>query len=275
MNKSVFSWFFRFIKGMLIGTGAILPGVSGGALAAVFGIYERIISFVAHIKQDFKKNVFFLLPVGLGALFGIFLLSVILSFFFEKGETQIIWFFIGCIIGIIPALFSEAGKKGRSGKHIIIMLVTMAVSLVFLFKMKDLVTTNITLNFLNWCMAGAIFALGLVIPGLSPSNFLLYMGMYKPMVDGIKMLDFSVIIPLIIGAVLTILLLSKLFDYIFRKAYSAMFHTILGIVIASTVMIIPRDYNYLSFGFIGCLAACIFGLLLGLWMSNLEKKYKL
>lgn len=57
-NKS--DWFLRFIKGMFIGSGFILPGVSGGALAAVFGIYERIISFLAHITKNFKENVLFL-----------------------------------------------------------------------------------------------------------------------------------------------------------------------------------------------------------------------
>ena len=62
-NKS--DWFLRFIKGMFIGSGFILPGVSGGALAAVFGIYERIISFLAHITKNFKENVLFFIPVGL------------------------------------------------------------------------------------------------------------------------------------------------------------------------------------------------------------------
>ncbi|EPM6810198.1 undecaprenyl phosphate translocase family protein, partial [Enterococcus hirae] len=59
-------WLLRFVKGMFIGSGFILPGVSGGALAAVFGIYERLISFLAHLTRNFKENVLFFLPVGLG-----------------------------------------------------------------------------------------------------------------------------------------------------------------------------------------------------------------
>ena len=54
MEKGTREWFLRFVKGMFIGSGFILPGVSGGALAAIFGIYERIISFLAHITKDFK-----------------------------------------------------------------------------------------------------------------------------------------------------------------------------------------------------------------------------
>ena len=65
-------WMLRFVKGMFIGSGFILPGVSGGALAAVFGMYERLISFLAHITKNFKENVLFFLPVGLGGVTGIF-----------------------------------------------------------------------------------------------------------------------------------------------------------------------------------------------------------
>lgn len=108
-NKS--DWFLRFIKGMFIGSGFILPGVSGGALAAVFGIYERIISFLAHITKNFKENVLFFIPVGLGGLAGVFVLSFAVSFLLGEFETIMLWFFVGCIIGTVPALWKEAGKK--------------------------------------------------------------------------------------------------------------------------------------------------------------------
>ena len=85
-------WMLRFVKGMFIGSGFILPGVSGGALAAVFGMYERLISFLAHLTNNFKENVLFFLPVGLGGVTGIFLLSflsdVSLELFLRYGKKQ-------------------------------------------------------------------------------------------------------------------------------------------------------------------------------------------
>lgn len=105
-------WILRFVKGMFIGSGFILPGVSGGALAAIFGIYERIISFLAHITKNFKENVLYFIPVGLGGITGVFLLSFAVSFLLGAYETIILWFFVGCIIGTVPALWKEAGKKG-------------------------------------------------------------------------------------------------------------------------------------------------------------------
>lgn len=267
-------WLLRFIKGIFVGSGFILPGVSGGALAAVFGIYERIISFLAHITRDFKKNGVYLIPIGLGIITGIFLFSFIVSFFLGEYETQILWFFIGCILGTVPALWKQAGKKGRQGKHIVVLILTFFISFAFLFFGEKLFGGSVPQNFATWILGGVLIGLGVIVPGLSPSNFLVYMGMYKDMSDGIKNLDFMVMIPIAIGAVLALLLFSKLMDFVFRKAYSGLFHGILGVVFSSTVMIVPRNFNYLSLSIFVRLILCAAGAVLGYWMCALEKKYK-
>ncbi len=268
-------WILRFVKGIFIGSGFILPGVSGGALAAVFGIYERIISFLAHITKDFKKNVIFFIPVGLGGIVGVFLLSFAVSFFLGNYEVQILWFFVGCIIGTVPALWKQAGKKGRKNKHINIMVVSFFLSLAFLlFGEQMLSGGQVPQNIFTWAIAGALIGLGVIVPGLSPSNFLVYMGMYKDMADGVNSLNLAVIIPIMIGAAACVLLLSKLMDYVFSRAYAGLFHGILGIVFASTIIIVPRNFNYLSLGVIVCIIMCIAGAALGYWMSALEDKYK-
>ena len=273
-NNKTLDWILRVVKGMLIGTGAILPGVSGGALAAVFGLYERIISFLAHLTKDFKKNFIFFLPVGIGGVLGIYVLSHALSYFFEHAEAQLLWFFVGCIAGITPALYKQAGKKGRKPTHLAITSVSFGGAVLLLWNLQALITAKMPLNFATWVMAGGIFALGIIVPGLSPSNFLLYLGMYDSMTNGIKSLDFMVIIPLLLGAVITVLLFSKLFDWLFGRFYSGMFHFILGVVLASTVLIIPRDYSYFSLGGLGCLVLTAAGVALGAFMSRLEDKYK-
>ncbi|MDT2834928.1 DUF368 domain-containing protein [Vagococcus carniphilus] len=268
-------WILRFVKGMFIGSGFILPGVSGGALAAIFGIYERIISFLAHITKNFKENVLFFLPVGLGGLTGVFLLSFGVSFLLGEFETIILWFFVGCIVGTVPSLWKEAGKKGRNKVDTIIMGVTFVLALLFLLYGETLFDGQVEQNTWTWMMAGGLIGLGLIVPGLSPSNFLVYMGMYKAMSDGIKTVDFGVIIPIAIGGLVTVLALSKVMDYIFSIAYSKLFHFILGVVFASTIMIIPKDYTGFSLMEYGlCFLMLIGGTLLGSWMSRLEEKYK-
>lgn len=268
-------WFLRFIKGMFIGSGFILPGVSGGALAAIFGIYERIISFLAHITKNFKENILFFLPIGLGGITGIFLLSFGVSFLLGEYETIILWFFVGCIVGTLPSLWKEAGKKGRGTVDKTIMALTFILSFIFLYYGESLFNGQVVQNTGTWMIAGGLIGLGLIIPGLSPSNFLVYMGMYKAMSDGIKNVDFSVIIPIGMGAVIIVLALSKVMDYIFSVSYAKLFHFILGVVFSSTLMIIPTDYSgfgILQFSF--CFLMLILGILLGSWMSRLEEKYK-
>jgi putative membrane protein len=267
-------WVLRLFKGAMIGTGFILPGVSGGAIAAVFGLYQRIISFIAHINKDFIKNVLFFIPVGIGALLGMFLLARPLSFFLENYETQVLWGFIGCIIGMLPSLWKEAGKEGRSKRHYVILAATAVIGFFLLYVTENYWKTQLPLNFLTWVFAGVLIALGILVPGMSPSNFLVYLGMYKPMVDAFKTMDFMILLPIFLGAAVCLFSLSSLIDALFKKAYKGLFHVVTGVVIASTVMIVPTDYNYLSIGAIICIGTLAVGVALGFWMSKLEGKYK-
>ena len=268
-------WLLRFVKGMFIGSGFILPGVSGGALAAVFGMYERLISFLAHLTRNFKENVLFFLPVGLGGISGVFLLSFLVSFLLGTYETTILWFFFCFFVGTVPALWKEAGKKGRQSGDIILMIVTLIVAYFFLLYGSQLFDGQVEQNTVTWIIAGGLIGLGMIVPGLSPSNFLVYMGLYKAMADGFKEARLDVILPIGLGAVVCVLTLSKLFDFIFSKAYSKLFHFILGVVFASTVMIVPTDYTNLSLlGIIFCPILFFAGIALGWWMSRLEEQYK-
>jgi len=276
-KESVFDWLFRLIKGMLMGLGVILPGVSGGALAAVFGIYERMISFLSNIFKDFWKNVFFFIPVGIGALISVFALSHPLDYFLKHHKVQVLWCFIGCILGTLPALWREAGKEGRKKSHITIAVVTSIVACIGLLLAKVYLNVEVAQNTLTWVMAGAIFAFGFIIPGLSPSNFLMYMNLYEPMNEGIKNLDFSILIPVAIGGLACILLFAKLIAYIMKKAYAPIFHFIFGVVVASTIIILPSfsDYAGITLGTV-IVTALLFigGFAVGYSMELLDKKSK-
>lgn len=155
------------------------------------------------------------------------------------------------------------------------MAVTFIAALIFLIYGSRLFDSHVEENFVTWLIAGGLIGLGMIVPGLSPSNFLVYMGIYKAMADGFKTADLSVIFPIAIGGIVCVLTLSKLMDFIFSKAYSSLFHFILGVVFASTIMIIPTDYSGLGVLGIGaCFVLCGAGAALGWWMSRLEEKYK-
>lgn len=237
------SWIVRLVKGMLVGIGAIVPGLSGGVLMVIFGIYEPLIKFLANLKHKFVQNILFFLPIGIGGVIGVVAFSAVIDYAFSHFAAQFIWLFIGFIAGTLPSLWKTAGKEGRKSYHWVILVIFAVGTFFFMRWMENMGNVTMTPNFLVWIMSGAIFALGMIVPGMSPSNFLIYLGLYQPMANGIKSLDFGVIIPLMIGVVLCILLFSKLVAWLFKKAYPFMYHFILGIVVGSTAAIIPSGVS--------------------------------
>ncbi|MGT2935983.1 DUF368 domain-containing protein [Streptococcus castoreus] len=278
------SFITRLIKGMIIALGFILPGVSGGVLAAILGIYERMISFLAHIRDHFVENFLFFLPVGIGGILGIALFSYPVEFLLEHFQVIVLWGFAGAIVGTIPSLIKESTKHSKPDKtDRIWLLSTFLISGFGLYFLNDLVGT-IPANFLSFILAGALIALGILVPGLSPSNLLLILGLYTPMLAGFKSLDLiGTFLPITIGGILAILAFSKAMDFALTYYHSRVYHFIIGIVSSSTLLIlIPNSGNkesisYASTGLGTWLIAIIFfglGIWLGLWMSKLEEKYK-
>lgn len=278
------SWLIRLIKGVVIALGFILPGVSGGVLAAILGIYERMLSFLAHIRRNFKADFFYFLPVGIGGILGIGLLSRPLEFLLAHYQVIVLWGFAGAIVGSLPALWQEAESQSQRDKIDWSWLIgTFVASLVILYSMPYIFGT-LPANFVTFILAGALIALGVLIPGLSPSNLLLILGLYSPMLVGFKNFDLlNVFLPIAIGGILAVLLFAKSMEHLLEHHHSRVFHFILGIVSASTVLIlVPNSKSAESISHAGSnlltlVLAAIFtalGLWLGLWMSKLEERYK-
>ncbi|WP_029184918.1 DUF368 domain-containing protein [Streptococcus suis] len=278
------SWISRIIKGMIIALGFILPGVSGGVLAAILGIYERLIGFLANIRKDFKENFLFFVPVGIGGILGIALFSFPVEFLLQHFQVPVLWAFAGAIVGTIPSLVKESTLKSQRDTIDWAWLIgTAIISGFLLYNLSDLVGT-LPANFASFVLAGALIALGILVPGLSPSNLLLILGIYTPMLNGFKSLDlFGTFLPIAIGGVLAMVAFSKVMDHALKVYHSRVYHFIIGIVLSSTLLIlIPQAGNeeaisYAGAGFgtwISAVLLFILGAWLGLWMSKLEEKYK-
>jgi len=239
VSSPVVGWIIRLLKGMLVGVGAILPGLSGGVLAVVFGIYEPLVRFLANLRYKFMQNVLFFIPVGIGGLLGVLAFSAVVDFAFTNYAAQFIWLFVGFIAGTFPSLYKTSGKEGRKVWHWVLLIGVSVGTYYLMHWMQTINNVTIIPNIWVWLAAGALVGLGLVVPGLSPSNFLIYVNLYQPMAAGIKQLDFGVILPITLGLVICILTLAKLVAWLFKKAYAFMYHFIIGIVIGSTAAIIP------------------------------------
>ena len=230
------SWLARVIKGIVIALGFILPGISGGVLAAILGIYERMIGFLAHPFKDFKENVLYFIPVAIGMLLGIGLFSYPIEYLLENYQVFVLWSFAGAIIGTVPSLLKESTRESDRDKiDLVWFWITFIISGLGLYALNFVVGT-LSANFLNFVLAGALLALGVLVPGLSPSNLLLILGLYAPMLTGFKTFDLlGTFLPIGIGAGATLIIFSKLMDYALNNYHSRVYHFIIGIVLSSTL----------------------------------------
>ena len=278
------SWLTRIIKGIVIALGFILPGISGGVLAAILGIYERMIGFLAHPFKDFKENVLYFIPVAIGMLLGIGLFSYPIEYLLENYQVFVLWSFAGAIIGTIPSLLKKSTRESDRDKiDLAWFWTTFIISGIGLYAL-NFVVGILAPSFFNFILAGSLLALGVLVPGLSPSNLLLILGLYAPMLTGFKTFDlFGTFLPIGIGAGATLIIFSKLMDYALNNYHSRVYHFIIGIVLSSTILIlIPNAGNTESIQYIGLslvnyvLISFFFalGIWMGIWMSKLEDKYK-
>ncbi|MBO5346586.1 MAG: DUF368 domain-containing protein, partial [Lachnospiraceae bacterium] len=228
-KNSVMHFVIRVLQGALIGLGAVLPGISGGVLCVIFGIYKTIMEFLADPFRKFKTHVPKLIPVGIGGVIGFLGIANVLSFLLDKYPAPSVCLFIGLIGGMLPSLFREAGEQGRSKASYISMAVAMVIVFALLISLQ-VFSVVITPNFLWYVFCGACLALSVIAPGMSFSTLLMPLGLYEPFVAGIGHLDFGVLIPGGIGGLATVILFAKAVDSLFNNHYSVAFHAIVGIV---------------------------------------------
>ena len=266
---------FQILQGSLVGLGAVLPGISGGVLCVIFGIYKTIMEFLADPFRKFKTHFPKLLPYGIGVIIGFLGIAKLLAFLLEKYEAPSICLFIGLIAGMLPSLFREAGEQGRNKKSYVSLVIAMIVIFALLISLKVL-SVEITPNFVWYLFCGFCLALSIIAPGMSFSTLLMPLGLYQPFVDGISSFDFGVLIPVGIGALSTVILFAKAVDALFTHHHSIAFHAIIGIVIAATIMIIP-------FGsFVASISSCVinvlcivFGIIAALWLDKFNQKFEI
>ncbi|MBQ9135541.1 MAG: DUF368 domain-containing protein [Lachnospiraceae bacterium] len=270
---SISKFVLKIFQGAFIGLGAVLPGISGGVLCVIFGIYKTIMEFLADPFRKFKTHVPKLIPIGIGGVIGFLGIAKLLGFLLEKYEAPSVCLFIGLITGMLPSLFREAGEKGRSKGSYISLVIAMIFIFALLIGLRVL-SVEITPNFGWYIFCGFCLALSVIAPGMSFSTLLMPLGLYEPFVSGIGDLNFSVLIPGGIGGLATVILFAKAVDTLFKKHYSVAFHAIVGIVIAATIMIIP--FGSFTASVAGCvinIVCIVVGIIAALLLDKFNQKY--
>lgn len=237
-SSGVAAWLVRLLKGIAVGVGFILPGLSGGVLAVIFRIYDPLIRFLADMRHRFVDNLRYFLPVAIGGAIGVVLFSVVVAAAFGRYEAAFVCLFIGFVIGTFPSLWRQAGHQGRAAGHWGILVVS-ALGIFVIMLLGGRASLEVPPSIPVWFFSGALIGLGVIVPGMSPSNFLIYFGLYDKMAEGIRDFDPSVSLPLFAGLVACVLLFARAANWAFDRHYAGMYHFVLGMVAGSSAAIFP------------------------------------
>ena len=198
------NFFFNIFKGICIGSGAILPGISSGVLCVVFGIYEKLLNSVLDFFKSPKENLKFLFPIFIGTLIGILAFSNILNYVLYMFPIQTKALFIGLILASIPSLLKEVNTKYIFKVHY--FLYTLFAFFIGVFSVlleNHLSISNYTnINFFYLLFAGFFMSVGIIVPGVSSTIILMLFRIYPIYLSSISSLYFPILIPIGIGIIL-------------------------------------------------------------------------
>ncbi len=168
----------QFLIGILLGAGAILPGISSGVLCVIFGMYDKLINSVLGLFKNFKKNAFYLLPIFLGGIVGVFLFGNLLEKLFQRFPVQTSYCFIGLILGSIPILVKKINSEySFKLRYLFLAIATFIVGCFFVFLENTLNLSNTVteFSFSFLVLSGFLMSIGVVFPGVSNTLILMCM----------------------------------------------------------------------------------------------------
>ncbi|PEL83350.1 DUF368 domain-containing protein [Bacillus pseudomycoides] len=211
-------------RGFCMGVSDLIPGVSGGTIAVVLGIYERLLAAISgFFSREWKKHLGFLIPLAAGVAVALLTLSHVIKYLLEYHYEPTQFFFLGLILSILPMLMKEANAKETfKAGHIVILIVAAALVAVTAFfkpdKAADTITTLTILNTIGLFLAGWMASMAMLLPGISGSFILLIIGA---------------------GVMVGFVVSSKGISYLLAHFKSATFAAIIGLVIGSIAVVFP------------------------------------
>lgn len=275
--KKTLEYLKFFLCGILFGTANVIPGVSGGTMLVVFGIFDRLTDSISGIKKIFQ-NFWFLFTFALGAGAGILLSAKVIKTLFDSFPIQTNMFFIGLILGGIPLIY----KFGTSEKKVkplcavpFIIAMAAVIGLTVLDRMNiidiapDAVSGFDPVISLKLLICAAIAAVTMIIPGISGSFVMMLLGVYQTVISALEEFNFYVLIPFAIGAVIGIILGAKLISLLIQKNKLMVYSALMGLVIGSVYAILPDGFGFnlqTGYGFV-CL---LFGVLAAVLIEKLN-----
>jgi len=249
MQRSIREYALLFLKGLGVGAANIIPGVSGGTIALITGIFEELINSIKSIDLKavrllftgkFRQflahtNFFFLVAVFGGAATGIYLLAFILEPLF-RDHPHFVWAFF---FGLILASVIFVGRKvGKWSPAVIAFFIAGTAVAIFVTTMLKPASENDAMGYVFIC--GIVAICSMILPGLSGSYVLLLMGNYElVMIHSVKNMDFSILLPLLVGAFFGLISFAYLLAWIFKRYRDQTISLLIGFIFGSLGILWP------------------------------------
>lgn len=259
------------IGGIAVGLANIIPGVSGGTMMVVLGLFNRVMSSISGVFSKNNPNrledIKFLVSLLIGAGIGLVVFAKVLEWCFENYATQTMYAFVGMVAFSIPSLVKNEMKEeekltsnapvGKKITGIVAFLVGCAVIFGLMMSApenKELVLTTFPaiepMYLLKTVGIGFVAGFAMFIPGVSGSMCLLILGEYylfKSLLANVTSFEMNVLVALAfmgLGILIGIVTSSKVTGYCLKHFHNATIYFILGLVIASSIVLIPLNVTY-------------------------------
>lgn len=229
----------NFLYGIILGVANVIPGVSGGTMAVILNIYDTLL--LAFTKANIKRNLPFLLPLGLGTLVGIYTFSQLVTNLLEDHRILLTFAFAGIILGSIPTIFVRARYEKAKGKNVFLGIGALffMISLSYISNSSFLETTYFSWDidhplFYIWLFLCSTFAIiAMLLPGISGSLVLLILGAYPITMEAIAHFEWNILFVLALGVIVGGYIGIKGIQNMLRNHPQALYFIILGLVIGS------------------------------------------
>lgn len=236
-----------FLKGIVVGLGAVAPGLSGSILMVIFGLYQKVVSTVSHIFKGFKKNLLFLLPLAAGIGIGAVIFSLLIDLPMTAFPMQTNFLFLGLVLGTLPVLIGEVKKEGLRPQHYVYTAIAFAGAFVFfvlgIVNFPEVTDPTVVQSMILGLAVSAAY----LIPGVDSFAILSTFGLYNLWKDSLGHLDMKVLLPAALGLLIGGVLISLLFNKLLSSFYSATYSVIFGLFLAIII----------NFAYRECYLACV------------------
>ncbi|PNE22615.1 hypothetical protein V511_06600 [Mesotoga sp. Brook.08.YT.4.2.5.1] len=260
--------------GVLMGLANLIPGVSGGTIALLGGIYERFVDSVSSLTalRIKKKEFVFLIQLIAGIGIGIFAFAALIDLSLSVVPSLMYGMFSGLVAGGIPVVFRRIEKIGATSiiSFAAGVVLVVIISLLGSRSVEGSVSDRGALNLVFDVVAGFFGAAAMVLPGLSGAFILLLLGEYTRAISALKNLDLVIIAFIGVGVILGVVFVSRLLKFLMKRYRCATFSFLLGLMLGSIPDLLSRPG--INFNLIQIAVGILSGLAFSYLIVILEKR---